>query len=78
MNYNVEKHGFHHSQYSININNIYIDKKIISNKVSFGKKGLKYFIGYKGDEKGRHYVYCFQKCVDIQNVLIKLHTCLFW
>ena len=25
--------------------------KAISNKISFDKKGLKYFIGYKDDEK---------------------------
>ena len=31
--------------------NIDIDKIIISNKVSFGNKALKYFIGYKGDDK---------------------------
>ena len=33
----------------ININNVDIDKIIMSNKVYFGKKSLKYFIGYKAD-----------------------------
>ena len=36
--------------------NIDINKKVISNKVSFGEKGFKYFIGYK-DAKIFFYVY---------------------
>ena len=46
----IEKHKFRYSKYPININNVGIDKIIISNKVSFAKK-IKYFIGYKNDEK---------------------------
>ena len=33
--------------------NIDIDKVIVSNKVSFGENGFKYFIGYKDDNKIR-------------------------
>ena len=33
------------------INDVYINKIIVSNYVSFGKKGFKYFIGYKDNEK---------------------------
>ena len=33
------------------INNVYLNKIMISNKVSFGKKGFKYFIVYKDDKK---------------------------
>ena len=33
--------------------NIDIDKVIVSNKVSFGENGFKYFVGYKDDNKIR-------------------------
>ena len=33
------------------IGNIDINKTIVSNKVSFGKKDFKYFIGYKYGKK---------------------------
>ena len=42
----IEKHKFHQHKSTILINNIDI-------KVSFGKKGFKYFIGYKDEKKKR-------------------------
>ena len=42
----IEKHKFHQHKSPILINNIDI-------KVSFGKKGFKYFIGYKDEKKKR-------------------------
>ena len=36
---------------SISIKIIDINKIVISNKVSFGKKGFKFFIGYKDSKK---------------------------
>ena len=33
----IEKCKFHYSKYTININNVDIDKKIICNNFSFGK-----------------------------------------
>ena len=39
------------SQYPISIKNVDIDKIIIFYKVSFDRKGFKYFIGHKNDEK---------------------------
>ena len=36
------------------INNIDINKIAVSNKVSFGKKDFKYFIGYKDAKKWDH------------------------
>ena len=47
----TEKPNFDYSKRTINIKNEIGDKIIISNKISFGKKDFKYFIGYKGDEK---------------------------
>ena len=47
----IEKCKFHYYKYPININNEDINKIIVSNKASFGKKGFKHFIGYRDDEK---------------------------
>ena len=46
------------------IDNIDLNKIVVSNKVSFGKQDFKYFIGYKDAKKvGLYaYVYSFQKC----------------
>ena len=41
-NIEIEKRKFHYSKYLINVNNVDIDK-IISDKISFGIKGLKFF-----------------------------------
>ena len=43
----IEKLKFHQHKRPISIKNIYINKIAVSNKVSFGKRGFKYFIGYK-------------------------------
>ena len=43
----IEKQKFHQHKRPISIKNIDINKIVVSNKVSFGKKGFKYFIGYK-------------------------------
>ena len=46
---------------SISTKNVDINKIIVSNKVSFAKNGLKYFIGYK-DAKIRPLVIFIPKC----------------
>ena len=43
----IHKQVFHQHKEPISIKNVDIDKVIVSNKVSFGKKEFKYFIGYK-------------------------------
>ena len=48
----TEKHKFHQHKNAISIYDIDINKILVSSKVSFGKKGFRYFIGY---------VQCFQK-----------------
>ena len=50
-NTEIEKRKFHYSKYPIKINIADIDKIILSKKVSFRKKGFKYFIVYNDDEK---------------------------
>ena len=47
---------------SFSVDNIDINNIVVSNKVSFGKKDFKYFIGYKDDkEKLDLYIYSVQK-----------------
>ena len=47
----IEKQKFHQHKIPTLIKNIDSNKKIVSNKVSFGKKGFKYLIGYKDTKK---------------------------
>ena len=56
----IEKQKFNLHERLISIGNIYINKIVVSNKVSFGKKGFKYFIGYK-DAKIRPLCIIFPK-----------------
>ena len=42
----IEKQKFHQHKRPFSIRNIDINKTVVSNKVSFWKKGFKYFIGY--------------------------------
>ena len=44
------KQKFYQHKRPISIKNIDINKIVVSNKVSFGKKGFKYFTGYKVDK----------------------------
>ena len=53
----IEKHEFHQHKNPILRNNIDINKIVVSNKVSFGKKGFKYSIGYKDDKKTQTLMY---------------------
>ena len=43
----IEKQKCHQFKRPISIKCIYIDKIVVSNKISFGKKSFKYFDGYK-------------------------------
>ena len=45
-----KKKKFHQHKRPISIKNIDINKIVVSNKVFFGKKGFKYFIGLKDDK----------------------------
>ena len=50
----IEKQKFHQYKRPILIKNIDVNKIVVSNKVSFCKKGLKYFNGYKYAKKLIH------------------------
>ena len=73
----IQKQKFHQHKGPISIKNIDIDKVIVSNKVPFGKKGFKCFIGYEDAKKIDFYVYFSQKRVHIEETLIKLSIYLF-
>ena len=47
----IEKQKFYRHIRPISRSNIDVNKIVVSNKVSFGKKGFKYFIGYKDAKK---------------------------
>ena len=73
----IKKQKFHQHKSPILINNIDINKTVVSNKFCFIKKGFKYFIVYKDAKKGDLYAYFFQKWVHIEDTLMKLNLCLF-
>ena len=47
----IYKQTFHQHKEPTSLKNVDIDKIVVSKKVSFGKKGFKYFIGYKDVKK---------------------------
>ena len=47
----IEKQKFHTHKNLISIYEVNIDRILVSNKVRFGKKGFKYFLGCKENEK---------------------------
>ena len=49
----IRNQTFHQHKEPISIKNVDIDKIVVSNKASFGKKRFKYFIGYKNVSKIR-------------------------
>ena len=47
----IERHKFHCHKNLILIDDAYINKITVSNKISFGKECCKFFVGYKANEK---------------------------
>ena len=47
----IEEYKYHQNKSPISINNVDINKIVVSNKLHFGKQDFKYFIGYKDSEK---------------------------
>ena len=83
-NIEFQKLKFHQHEEPISIKNIDINRKVISSKVSFVKKGFKCFIGYKDAKKLDLYLYFYQKWVpstiflpNIEKTLMKLNICPF-
>ena len=60
----IKKEKFHEHKGPISIKNMETNIIIVSNRVSFGKKGFKCFIGYKDAKKMRPSVYFSQnECI---------------
>ena len=57
----IVKQKFHQHKRFVSIKNIDINKIVVANKASFGKKSFKYFIGYIDSKKIDIYVYFSQK-----------------
>ena len=57
----IQKQKFHQHKQPISIENIDINKIVLSNKVSSGEKGLKYSIGYKDAKKIIPFMYISTK-----------------
>ena len=73
----VEIYKFHQHKSPIWIDNIDINKIVVSNKVSFGKKDFNYFIANK-DAKEVTLLCIFPPEISAyRRVLIKLNVCLF-
>ena len=47
----IQKQKFHQHKRPVSIKNVDVNKIVLSNKVSFGKKRFKYFTGYKDAKK---------------------------
>ena len=57
----IEKQEIQQHKKLISIKNIDTNKIVVSNKISFGKKGFKYFIGYKDANKVITFIYISPK-----------------
>ena len=63
----IQKQKFHQHQQPISIKTIEINKIVVSNKASFGKKkGFKWFIGYKNAKKTRLLCIFLPKMVHLE------------
>ena len=71
----TEKYKLHQYRRPISIDNIDVNKRVVSNKIFFGKSDFKYFIGYEDAKKLYLYAYSFQTWVYIEEIL---NVCLFW
>ena len=60
-NIEIQKRKFNQHKRPISIKNVDINKRFVSNKVSFGKKGFKYLLATKILKKLDLYVYLSQK-----------------
>ena len=50
-NIEINKQKFHNHKNPISVYEVNIDRIVIFSRVSFGKTGFKYFIGYKNNKK---------------------------
>ena len=73
----IQKQKFHQHEETISIKNINIIKIVVSSKVPFGKRGFKYFFGYKDAKIIRPLCIFLPKIVLIGKTFMKLNIRLF-
>ena len=73
----IEECDFHRYKSPISINDIGINKIVVSSKLPFGKQDFKHFIGYKDAKKITPLCIFCPKLVYIKKILIKLNVCIF-
>ena len=73
----IAEYEFHKCKRPVSINDMEINKIVVSNKIPFGKQDFKYFIGYKDDKKLYLYAYSIHKWVYIEQNFVKLNVCIF-
>ena len=69
--------NFRKNKRPISKKTIDIDKIVVFNNVSLGKKGFKYFTGYKDAKQITSLCSFSQRWVHIEETLMKLIICLF-
>ena len=74
----IEEYEFHQYKTPTSINDTDINKIVVYNKLPFGKQDFRYFTDYKDAKKLYFHEYSVQKRVHIDDILIKLNTCIFW
>ena len=73
----IEENEFHQQKNPISINNIDVNKIVVSNKLPFGKQDLKYFYGYKDAKKIGPLCIFFLK-VSIYKIIFYKTRCMYF
>ena len=77
MGKNIQEYKFHHYISPISINNININKIVVSNKYPFGKQDFKYFVGYEYIKEIRPLCIFFpEMSIYIKDILKRLNVCI--
>ena len=73
----IEEYKFHQNKSPISINNIDINKIVVSNKLPFHKQNFNYLIGYKNSEKIRPLSIFSPQMIIYKEVLMKREVVTF-
>ena len=73
----INEYKFYQNKSPILIRNLDISKIVVSNKLPFGKKKFKSFIGYKDSGKVRP-AYSVHKWLNVKEILMKIDVFTFW
>ena len=73
----IEEYKFHQNKSPISINDIDINKVVVSNNLSFVKQVFKYFIGYQVAKENKPLSIFRPKMSVYKRGLIKLDVCIY-